>query len=508
MALEINIIRAKSDATKAPRMPLNLVETSFAGWAPINSGSGAAPSVTGGTNGDTVVFAKSSLVAGKSYVGTSFTGKAGKSYAVGCYMAAQSGTLDTEVNNIFTNASISAGETGIRFSNVARWFCTRFTCDTDGTILVRLGIGCDGDDDATSTSLTLSKPFVYEIESATANCPEYVAGWGNQTSAEQRAAAFSYANGNTVAASGQITLNGSEAVPLAGINPYTVGLFVSDSFGNSETEWPQLMVNSNGHLLLLGNSTSGDSMADMDTRLNDVLNMDSFDYTGNVPPTFAILQGSVNSPNESQTADQMIATVASMIDKTLALDIAPIVTNIAPYGQGAGFAIAKGQELAAYNQRLQGVCAAKGVAHVDIYSLLVGTDGYSLKAAYDSGDGVHPNEAGSQVIANALNQALVSSSGAGAFRAVTYIPSQKEAATSSPFVLQPSQELQVFAAPDLEENEYVTIEVYDAIQGWRTMGVVVNQFDSNGFIQNNKRVAQQYRLTKSATRSSTRIESN
>ena len=93
-------------------------------------------------------------------------------------------------------------------------------------------------------------------------------------------------------------------------------------------------------------------------------------------------------------------------------------------------------------------------------------------------------------------------------RAVTYISAREAAATSSAFTLQPSQELQLFAAPALEENEYVTIEVDDAIQGWRSMGVVVNQFDSNGFIQNNKRLAQQYRLTKSATRSSTRIESN
>lgn len=93
-------------------------------------------------------------------------------------------------------------------------------------------------------------------------------------------------------------------------------------------------------------------------------------------------------------------------------------------------------------------------------------------------------------------------------RAVTYISSRTVAATSSAFTLQPSQELQVFAVPALQENEYVTIEVNDAIQGWRTMGVVVNQFDSNGFITNNKRIAQEYRLTKSATRSSTRIESN
>tara|TARA_R100000951_G_scaffold230_1_gene1274 strand:+ start:2342 stop:3946 length:1605 start_codon:yes stop_codon:yes gene_type:complete len=98
--------------------------------------------------------------------------------------------------------------------------------------------------------------------------------------------------------------------------------------------------------------------------------------------------------------------------------------------------------------------------------------------------------------------------GPDAPRAVTYISPTSVAATSAPFTLQPSQELQVFTEPTLEANEYVTIEVDDAIQGWRTMGIVVNQFDSNGFITNNKRIAQQYRLTKSATRSSTRIESN
>ena len=93
-------------------------------------------------------------------------------------------------------------------------------------------------------------------------------------------------------------------------------------------------------------------------------------------------------------------------------------------------------------------------------------------------------------------------------RAVTYISAREAAATSYIFTLQPSQEIQLFAAPALNANEYVTIEVNDAIQGWRTMGVVVNQLDSNGFIVNNKRIAQEYRLTKSATLAATRIESN
>ena len=98
--------------------------------------------------------------------------------------------------------------------------------------------------------------------------------------------------------------------------------------------------------------------------------------------------------------------------------------------------------------------------------------------------------------------------GGGAPRAVMYISSRTGSATSNPFILQPSQEIQLFAVPALNANEYVTIEVNDAIRGWRTMGVVVNQLESNGFIVNNKRIAQEYRLTKSATLAATRIESN
>ena len=98
--------------------------------------------------------------------------------------------------------------------------------------------------------------------------------------------------------------------------------------------------------------------------------------------------------------------------------------------------------------------------------------------------------------------------GGGAPRAVMYISSRTGSATSNPFILQPSQEIQLFAVPALNANEYVTIEVNDAIRGWRTMGVVINQLESNGFIVNNKRIAQEYRLTKSATLAATRIESN
>ena len=100
------------------------------------------------------------------------------------------------------------------------------------------------------------------------------------------------------------------------------------------------------------------------------------------------------------------------------------------------------------------------------------------------------------------------SSGAGPARANIYIASQTAAATSSAFTIQPSQELEIFAAPRLGSDEYVTLEVNSAAQGWRTMGTVISQGETSGFIVNNKRVAQEYRVTKSATQVATRIESN
>ena len=423
MALEINIIRAASDSTKAPRMPLNLVETDFNGWSLNSSGSGANPSITGGTNGDTIVCTKSGV--GQSWAGISFPVEAGKSYAVGCFIGPGSGTLDVAVSTIYTDATASEGEPELIARTRNRWFCTRFTSSVTENVLLRLGIGAGGDDDQTVTSQTIQKPFVYEIDSVTSNCPEYVAGWGNQNGSEERAAIFSYANGNKVRDGvsrtplGQIDLNyapDAENVPLGAINPYTFGVFVADSFGNADTEWPALLVEKSGHMLLIGNASPGETMDQFDTRLNDVLNLYSFDYTGNIPPSFAILQGSVNSPNTPQTADQMVATVTSMIDKCKALDILPVVTNIPPLGGATSFTNAKGIELAAYNQRLPGICAANGAVFVDIFTPLVADDGYSTKLGYvnPAVDELHPNEAGSQVIADAIHKALTATAAGGA----------------------------------------------------------------------------------------------
>lgn len=98
--------------------------------------------------------------------------------------------------------------------------------------------------------------------------------------------------------------------------------------------------------------------------------------------------------------------------------------------------------------------------------------------------------------------------GGGAPRAVMYISSRTGPGTSNPFILQSSQEVDLFAVSGLGDGEFVTAEINSVAQGWRTLGTVINQFESTGTLINTTNIAKEYRLTKSATRLATRIESN
>ena len=200
-----------------------------------------------------------------------------------------------------------------------------------------------------------------------------------------------------------------------------------------------------------------------------------------------------------------------MINKAKAAGIYPIVTNIAPYGQSTSYnSNTEGVYLSGLNQRLEAFAKLNGAAFVDIFSALVDSTGYQMKAEYVSADTLHPSEAGSIKIAETILSVIknLRLGMGGSERNNVIISSQRSAATSSSFTVQPSQDLEIFAAPGLGADEYVTLEVNDASLGWRTMGIVINSNDTSGFIVNSKRVAQEYRVIKSATQSATRIESN
>jgi hypothetical protein len=93
-------------------------------------------------------------------------------------------------------------------------------------------------------------------------------------------------------------------------------------------------------------------------------------------------------------------------------------------------------------------------------------------------------------------------------KAVVYIDLQTEAATSEPFTLQPSQELELFVSPRLRANEFVILETKGSSQEWSTLGTIINEDDTSGVTINSSRVPREYRVIKSVTQLTTRVESN
>ena len=93
-------------------------------------------------------------------------------------------------------------------------------------------------------------------------------------------------------------------------------------------------------------------------------------------------------------------------------------------------------------------------------------------------------------------------------KAVVYIELQKGKATSEPFTLQPSQVLELFVSPRLRANEFVILEIKGSSQEWSTLGTIINEDDTSGVTINSSRVPREYRVIKSVTQLTTRVESD
>ncbi len=78
--------------------------------------------------------------------------------------------------------------------------------------------------------------------------------------------------------------------------------------------------------------------------------------------------------------------------------------NISPFSANAGWSTDKQTVTETYNSWLSTYCVNNCIPMADIYTAL--GDGTALHADYDSGDGLHPNEAGSIVIAETIKAAM------------------------------------------------------------------------------------------------------
>lgn len=117
---------------------------------------------------------------------------------------------------------------------------------------------------------------------------------------------------------------------------------------------------------------------------------------------WVIIQAGIN--DISDTADpiaNMKVTIEALRVKCVALGVRMDVMNVSPFGNFMAWTSAKETLRNEWNDWLLPWCAANNVIHYDISTALKDdVDATILKAAYDSGDGLHPNAAGAQVMAD------------------------------------------------------------------------------------------------------------
>ena len=96
----------------------------------------------------------------------------------------------------------------------------------------------------------------------------------------------------------------------------------------------------------------------------------------------------------------------------------------------------------------------------------------------------------------------------GVPRSVIYISSRTEAATSSAFTLQPGESVEIFSAPRLGDDEFILAEVLGSDGTYNSLGILIDQRFTSNVLRNKKTYPRSFRLSKTATQESVRVESD
>lgn len=116
---------------------------------------------------------------------------------------------------------------------------------------------------------------------------------------------------------------------------------------------------------------------------------------------WAIVQGGVNDLLNSGTIANMQSTASAILAASSGIRLG--FMNIAPFSGYSSWTSAMETDRLAWNSWLETAAADNGVDFYDIASALADpADSSALLSTYDSGDGLHPNEAGAIRIARVV----------------------------------------------------------------------------------------------------------
>lgn len=143
-------------------------------------------------------------------------------------------------------------------------------------------------------------------------------------------------------------------------------------------------------------------------------------YMEEIKPQYVLIMEGANDAIWGVSAGTVKFNLGRMVDTVRAYGAIPIISTVTPNSRDAGV----GATIPAYNSSIAGLASQMAVAFVDSYASVVG-NWKNLTV-----DGLHPNDAGAQIIAEGFNAQLPYSSsgggGGGCFIATAAFGSQLE----------------------------------------------------------------------------------
>jgi len=378
----VNLVNGSKQETRGPMKSDN-----WAQWSKFEQNGGTI--TYGGTGNDELIA--SGPAGARAFVTGYFNVKAGRCYVVTFDML-QTGNNINDTKQFVSGVAIAAGTDHISLTSIPGRWGFRFQASADGIMTFRLGAGTTTGL-VNATTVRLKHPMVEEIDNLTDNFSPWIR---DETAAITRGMNLRFGQDvqQVIAADNTSDIDG----PITG---YSHMIAIGDSFANDVYDWPQVLPE---YLpaAVNGYGWSGGKLT------NEIASLWKSEIATGRGWTGAVIQGGVNDLS-SQTATAMMNAVDTMVRQGKSAGIHDYaMVNISPFGASATWTAWKQNTARRYNEMLENYCLEHGFAYVDIYSPLddAATPG-TMTAAYDSGDGLHPNQAGMALIAQTIAREII-----------------------------------------------------------------------------------------------------
>ena len=321
-----------------------------------------------------------------------------KSYAIRFKVENKSGSFTREnvdiIGDLATSIEVDDIENGERAVVV--------TANATGTITFRLGFGIDGNETVgADAAFSITNMQIEELPSGQTVPSEFV----NVDKSNRSTVGFVRDVNSTIgtpASGALLTESYSE-----GYNFFTdFGVaFLTDSFGDEPTdEFVWLYENDNPERFVNAISVGGATLMSLTTSdIKEVVLQGQDYHTEAAQAGTLVIQRIVNDIVGDTTAVAALAHMQTLTDYAELIGLAVVVCTCPPFGNNASHTAGRQTQAEAWNSGV--VTQYSSDSNVEVYDLFATLEDpatFNLLAAYDSGDGLHPNATGSQEIATDL----------------------------------------------------------------------------------------------------------